>query len=116
MRLLVVSAFAAALLVAGAASAGTIDAVVANTLTSTDASGVTTTYLFNGDGSYTVTLPDGSGGSGAWRVSGSQFCFTPAGVEEICVAAPPEGKGPGDSWPAAAPDGSPLTVSIIAGR
>lgn len=116
MRLLAVGAFAAVLFTAGVAGASTIDAITANTLTATDAAGGTSTYLFNADGSYTVTLADGSAGSGAWRLDGSRFCFTPAGAAEVCVAAPPAGKGPGDSWTAPAPDGSPLTVSIVPGR
>ena len=116
MKLFAAGAFAVVLLAAGAASAGTMEAITANTLTAVDASGGTATYLFNADGSFTATLADGSPVSGSWRLSGSQFCFTPADADEICVAQPPQGKGPGDSWSAPAPDGSPLTVSIVAGR
>lgn len=116
MKLFTVGAFAAVLFAASAAGASTIDAITANTLTVVDAAGGTSSYLFNTDGSYTVTLADGSAGSGAWRLNGSRFCFTPAGAEEACVAAPPEGKGPGDSWTTSDPEGSPVTVSIISGR
>jgi len=116
MKPFAIGAFAAALFVAGAASAATIDAMTANTLTVTDQAGVTLSYQFNTDGSYTVAMPDGSAGDGVWRVNASQFCFTPTGADEACVAAPPAGKGPGDSWTTADPTGAPVTVSIVSGR
>jgi hypothetical protein len=72
--------------------------------------------LFNADGSFGMTAPDGAQAAGTYRVTADQFCLTLAGAEEICVAAPPADKNIGDSWETAGADGAAMTIAIVSGR
>jgi hypothetical protein len=104
------------LLAAAPAYGETMDVVYANTLTTQGADGAVTRWAFNKDGSYRVTLPDGATGEGTYRQDAKQFCITPKGDKESCVAPAPAGKGVGDSWEMKDASGAQVTVKIVAGR
>ncbi|MBI1186014.1 MAG: hypothetical protein GC206_01505 [Alphaproteobacteria bacterium] len=96
--------------------ADTMEAIFANTLTTKGADGAVTRWRFNRDGTYAMTAPDGSSGTGTFKVDAGGFHFKPDGGEGATVAAPPAGKSVGDSWETAGPDGAAVTVTIVAGR
>jgi hypothetical protein len=117
----------AAILAAGIAApafAGTLEAMLANTVTATDGEGATNTLLFNEDGTLTSTAPDGIVSEGSWKDEGGELCTTingagPDGADATSCGALAEGKGVGDTWEAtieAGEEPQTLTVTIVEGR
>lgn len=109
-------AFALAALAGPALAATTMDAILANTLTTQGADGAVVRWTFNADGSYRMTLPNGQTSAGTYAADAQTFCITPAGGQQTCVAPAPEGKGVGDSWQTKDAAGAAVTVAIVAGR
>ncbi|MEZ6023967.1 MAG: hypothetical protein R3C16_11260 [Hyphomonadaceae bacterium] len=115
MRKLMAALIVAGAMLAPAASfAGTVENGYGNTFVVTSASGVSLRYHFNEDGTFAVTAPDGQTASGTYTVSGDQLCMTQNG-QEGCVAVQAD-KNVGDSWEQTGADGSPITVTLEAGR
>ena len=110
------AALALAALWASPASAETMDAILANTLTTQGADGAVVRWTFNADGTYRMTLPTGQSYGGAYVADAQHFCITPAGGAQSCVAAAPEGKWIGDTWQALDAAGNRVSVAIVAGR
>lgn len=111
--------FAAAMVCvsAGAALAqGTMDNLFGNTVTTTSADGVTVSWRFDPDNTYSATLPNGTNASGSWAVTGHDLCVTPSDGSPVQCAPLAEGKTAGDTWTVTNAEGAVTTVSIIAGR
>jgi hypothetical protein len=101
---------------AGAAYADTIENAYSNTIVVTPAgSDAGARYLFEADGTFTMTAPDGSAVNGAYAVNGDQICLTPEGGEQGCTTYVGD-KNVGDSWTQTGIDGSEITVTLEAGR
>lgn len=98
-----------------AALADDIDPAFGNTVRVTLASGAVVQYHYNPDHTYQMIAPDGARVSGSWVTRDGQLCATPQGGAETCVPAQ-SGHGVGDTWTQTEPDGSTVTVSIVAGR
>lgn len=113
-RLLLIGACAA--FVATAAWADTLEAMRANTVTTQSGHTPPTRWLFNADGTYQMTGANGATVTGVYTSDAEKFCVTPASAERVCLAAIPQNKGPGDSWPVTDPEGNIVTVSIVPGR
>ena len=60
------AAMASAVLWASSARAATMDAILANTLTTQGADGAVVRWTFNADGTYRMTLPSGQSSGGAY--------------------------------------------------
>jgi hypothetical protein len=106
----------AALLSAGAAFAqSTMQNTFGNTIVVTYASGAEARYFFNEDGTFTGVAPGGSQMAGRWRADGEQLCLIPPSGQEACTTVAAD-KNVGDSWEQTGADGSPITVTLQAGR
>lgn len=116
MKRLALTALVFAALASPAHAKTTMDAILANTLTTQGADGATTRWHFNADGTFRMTAPNGQAGTGTYTSDASKFCVTPQGGQQACVAPAPEGKGVGDSWQTKDAGGNAVTVSIVAGR
>jgi hypothetical protein len=106
-----------AVLYSGAAFAQsmTMQNTFGNTIVVTSASGAETRYHFNEDGTFTGVAPGGSQMAGRWRADGDQICLIPPSGQEACTTVA-EGKNVGDTWEQTGVDGSPITVTLQAGR
>jgi len=115
-KLICAAAIGAAMTFSGAVLANdTMDAAYSNTIVVTLADGTALNYLFNADGSYSFTAGDTTG-DGAFTLGNGEICLTPTGGDEGCTPLT-DGMGVGDSWEGtSAADGSPITVTITAGR
>jgi hypothetical protein len=90
-----------------------------NTVVLKMADGKETKLHYNKDGTLGVTQPDGTKGTGKWKLNGDKLCVTPdagptAGKEQCSAFT--AGKKVGDSWEQTLADGSKAQVSIVAGR
>ncbi len=116
MRTLAVMTAFAAVLAAGAAFADTMQNGVGNTFVVTDSDGTVVHYHFDADGSFTASTPEGEQvAAGAYEVTDSQLCLTPAGGERGCTEYVGD-KNVGDSWTQQGTDGAEIRVTLQAGR
>ncbi len=89
----------------------TFDAMLDNTVHVVDDTGAESNWMFKSDG----TVSNSHGETGTWEINGDHLCSVMTGHDEpICVDVPP-GKGVGDTWEQIGGDGTPITVTIIAG-
>ena len=100
----------------GAASAGTMDNMIANSVNLTDSAGVQTHWTFTADGTYHMTGANGASATGTYTSDATHFCMTPAGGQQACHPAMVEGKNVGDTWQVTDPDGKTATLTIVAGH
>lgn len=88
-----------------------------NTVTLTDASGVTKIH-YDKDGTMTTILPNGTKGTGKWAMKDGKLCVTldqgPAAGQENCN--PFVERKVGDTWDVTLADGTKAKVALIAGR
>ena len=113
------------LVLGGAVSAQAADLSVlfANTVkmdvTLPSGSTMSSTYLYNEDGTVDITAGDRTS-QGTWEIKGDQMCMTvtgPQGAQEICnPVAEMEGAAPGDTWSFSPAEGMTIDGSIVAGR
>lgn len=87
----------------------TMDALVENAL-QIEIGGSVTTGHFSADGSYS----DSAGESGSWSWDSGQLCLF-LGDDVTRCSALPDNKALGDSWSIETPDGTPVTLTIVAG-
>jgi hypothetical protein len=119
MRTLMMAAVLA-LGISGAALADPMASAYGNTVSITYPNGAVAKMHIDADGTYMTTAPDGATAKGSWKIEGGNTCFTqtepapPASMGANC--SPTADKKVGDSWTAPGPNGSTLTVSIVAGR
>jgi len=119
MRTLMMAAVLA-LGISGAALADPMASAYGNTVAITYPNGAVAKMHIDADGTYMTKAPDGATAKGSWKIDGGNTCFTqtdpapPAGMGANC--SPTAEKKVGDSWTAPGPNGSTLTVSIVAGR
>lgn len=119
MRTLMMAAVMA-LGISGVAMADPMAGVYGNTVTITYPNGMVAKMFIDAGGSYATTGPDGSTMKGSWKVENGATCFTqtdpapPAGMPANC--SPTVEKKVGDSWTAPGPEGSTITIAIVAGR
>ena len=113
----------AAVLAVGFSSAALADPMASaygNTVAITYPNGAVAKMFIDADGRYAIKGPDGSTMKGSWKIDGANTCFTqtepapPAGMGANC--SPTSDKKVGESWTAPGPNGSTMTVSIVAGR
>ncbi|WP_425996143.1 hypothetical protein [Caulobacter sp. DWR1-3-2b1] len=119
MRTLMMTAVLA-LGISGAAMADPMASAYGNTVAITYPNGMVAKMLIDADGHYTTKSPDGSTMKGAWKIEGGATCLTqtdpvpPAGAPANC--SPTVERKVGDSWTTPGPNGSTITLSIVAGR
>jgi len=119
MRTLMMTAVLA-LGISGAALADPMASAYGNTVAITYPNGAVAKMHIDADGQYTTKGPDGSTMKGSWKIDGANTCFTqtdpapPAGMGANCN--PTAEKKVGDTWTAHGPNGSTISVSIVAGR
>jgi hypothetical protein len=87
----------------------TMDALVENAL-QIEIGGNATTGHFSADGGYS----DSTGAAGSWSWEAGQLCLF-LGDDITRCSSLPDDKGLGDSWSIQTPDGTPVTLTIIAG-
>jgi hypothetical protein len=107
-------AIAIAVSLAAPAAWATPSGLFGNTLQITMPDGSVKKYYVNADGTYSVTLPDGSTVTGTWAETDGQMCFTPQGGSALC--GPLITQNVGDNWQAQRPDGLSSQLTIVAGR
>lgn len=96
--------------------AETMQAAFANTVVITYPSGGASRFHFNADNTYTATTPTGVRTSGLWDLTADyQLCLTALSGDRTCSPFAP-GKVVGDSWQQTVTDGTPVTITIEAGR
>ncbi|ALL13525.1 hypothetical protein [Caulobacter henricii] len=119
MRTLMMAAVLA-LGISGAALADPMASAYGNTVTITYPNGAVAKMHIDADGTYVTKTPDGASSKGTWKIDGGNTCFSqtepapPAGMAANC--SPTAEKKVGDSWTAPGPNGSTITVAIVAGR
>ena len=74
------------------------------------------------DGSYRITVSDGSTSTGTWKAEGTKLCYTridpaPAAGDPnpLCVEGL-DGHKAGDRWMATGHHGLPMTMSVVSGQ
>jgi hypothetical protein len=108
----------ASIMAAGSALAGDpMENRYENTVTLTDAGGVTKLY-YNRDGTLKISLPNGAQAGGKWAVKEGKLCVTldagpSAGVETCTPLAEHE---IGDEWDVTLADGAKVKAKLEAGR
>lgn len=119
MRTLMMAAVLA-LGISGAALADPMAGAYGNTVTITYPNGVVAKMYVDANGTYTTKGPDGSTMKGSWTAADGKTCLVqtdpapPAGMAPNC--SPTVEKKVGDSWTAPGPNGSTITIAIVAGR
>jgi hypothetical protein len=109
-------AVSAALSVAAPASADTIDVLLKNTLSLTDAQGGVTTVLVSEDGKFEQTNAKGMWAAGFWTKEEGRLCITARGEAQLCMPLEAD-KAVGDSWEIRGPTGRLVwTAQINEGR
>jgi hypothetical protein len=127
MRFVVIALAAGLALAATSASADDLMAsTYANTVKATDAKGVTSSFLFNADGTYTInaTGPDGKPVTipGKWTTKdgGATLCLQPASPPNTPPPAPScsplSAHKIGDTWTVVNDMKETFTVTLVAGR
>lgn len=104
-----------ALVAAAPGSAQIMQSAYENTIVVTTANGAQARHHFNADNTFTVQTPDVQTVSGTYAVENGQICLTPAGGESACADYVGD-KNVGDTWTQTGADGSPVTVTLEAGR
>lgn len=88
-----------------------------NTVTLTDATGVTKIY-YNKDGTMKTVLPNGQAGTGKWAIKDGKLCVTldqgPNAGQESCN--PFVERKVGDTWDVTLADGTKAKAALVAGR
>ncbi len=119
MRRSIRQAFAACVLAAGLAGpawADTVDLLLGNTLTLTDARGGVTTVLLSEAGKFEQTNASGAWAAGVWEREAARLCLTARGEARICLPLEAD-KDVGDSWEIKGPTGATAwTAAITEGR
>lgn len=105
----------AAFAVAAPAFADTIENGYGNTFVVTLDNGASARYHFNEDGTFAATGPDGSTSTGRYEAANGQLCFLGEGDQRQCAPLV-SGKNVGDTWEQLDANGSPITVTLQAGR
>jgi hypothetical protein len=109
----------AAVMMTGAAiaAADPMQSRYENTVTLTDANGVTKIY-YNKDGTMTTVLPNGAKGTGRWALKDGKLCVTldqgPNAGNENC--SPFVERNVGDTWDVTLGDGTKAKAALVAGR
>lgn len=112
-------ALIAAVMFAGAAiaAADPMASRYENTVTLTDANGVTKIY-YNKDGTLATSLPNGTKGTGKWSLKDGKLCVTldqgPNAGNENC--SPFVERKVGDTWDVTLGDGTKAKAALVAGR
>jgi hypothetical protein len=117
MKKIVLGLVAALVFVGAAIAADLMASRYENTVTLTDATGVTKIY-YNKDGTLTTILPNGTKGTGKWVVKGDKLCVTldagPSAGQE--TSTPLVERKVGDTWDVTLADGTKVKVALVAGR
>ncbi|MEQ1708967.1 MAG: hypothetical protein ABL864_11630 [Terricaulis sp.] len=102
-------------LMAGAAFADTMQNTFGNTVIVTYANGAVARYQFNADGGFSATTPDGTAVTGIWNLTNGELCLLPQGASLVCTPYAGD-KSVGETWTQNGSDGSPISVTLQAGR
>jgi opacity protein-like surface antigen len=117
MKRILLGLAAAVVLAATAIAADLMATRYENTVTLTDATGVTKIY-YNKDGTLTTVLPNGQKGTGKWVVKGDKLCVTldagPSAGQETCT--PLVERKVGDTWDVTLADGTKVKAALVKGR
>ena len=117
MKRILLGLAAAVLFVGSALASDPMASRYDNTTTVTDANGTTKVY-YNKDGTLTSTQPDGSKGTGKWKVADGKLCVTldagPNAGMETC--SPLVERKVGDTWDVTLANGTKAKVALVAGR
>jgi hypothetical protein len=96
--------------------------LVGNTVIGSTPDGLTRRVQLRADGSYLITVSDGSSSKGTWKADEARLCYTridppPAagGQNPLCVEGF-DGHKVGDKWTATGHNNLPMTMTVIAGQ
>lgn len=100
----------------GSAAADTVDVLLKNTLTLTDAQGGVTTVVLGDEGKFEQTNAAGLWAAGVWKKQDGRLCMTARGQSETCMPLEAD-KDVGDSWEIKGPTGRVVwTATVVEGR
>jgi hypothetical protein len=105
----------------GVASAD-MSGLVGNTVVGVTPDKLERRIQLHADGSYRITVSDGSGSTGTWSAQGSKLCYTrinpppqPGGVNPFCVDGF-DGHKVGDTWTTPGRGGAAMSLTVVAGQ
>ncbi len=108
---------AAAVLLAGAARASSVDAAFGNTILSTYPDGRTGELWLHPDGTYTAEGRKGDPSSGKWSTKGEKLCLKQSkpmsSIIAFCQAVPANGLR--DGWTSKAVSGEKIEIKLVHG-
>jgi hypothetical protein len=94
------------------AAADTMDVLLHNTLTLTDADGGVTTVLFSEGGKFEQTNTRGMWAAGFWEKEEGRLCITARGEAKLCMPLTTD-KAVGDRWEISGPTGAVVWIAQI---
>ncbi len=116
------ASLAAACLVLAAASPADMSGLVGATVLGSTPDKVTRRIQLHADGTYRITLSDGTVSSGRWSQKDDQLCYDrvdppppPGGANPFCVSGF-AGHKVGDRWTLPWRNGGTMTLSVVAGQ
>ena len=116
-----VAAALACMAAAGSASAD-VSGLVGNTVVGSTPDKLTRRIQLRADGSYRITVSDGSVSTGTWISDGAKLCYNRVNPPPAAGAPNPlcvDGLGGhkvGDSWMTTGHQGLPMTMTVVAGQ
>lgn len=109
-------------LMAGAAHAD-VSGLVGNTVVgTTTGDGLTRRIQLRADGTYRITVSDGSFSTGTWSTQGDKLCYLriepkpgPNDANPLCVVGL-DGHKPGDAWTTTGHHGLAMKMTVVRGQ
>jgi hypothetical protein len=103
---------------AGAARAD-MSGLVGNTVIGSTPDGLTRKIMLRADGSYRITVSDGSYSAGTWKADGAKLCYLRVEPKPdpnpFCVEGL-DGHKAGDSWKTVGHNNVPVTMTVVQGQ
>ena len=111
----------AGIVAAGSASAD-MSGLVGNTVVGSTPDKLTRRIQLHADGSYRISVSDGSVSTGTWTSDGAKLCYTRISPPPAAGAPNPlcvdglDGHKVDDSWMTTGHQGLPMTMTVVAGQ
>lgn len=109
-------------LAAGGSASADMSGLVGATVVGSTPDNLTRRIQLHADGTYRISVSDGSVSTGTWTTDGAKLCYTrvnppPAAGERnpLCVDGL-DGHKVGDRWMATGHLGLPMTMTVVAGQ
>ena len=96
--------------------------LVGNTVVGTTTDGLTRRIQLRADGTYLITVSDGSRSSGTWTTQGAKLCYfalvpkPPAGAANPLCVEGLDGHKVGDAWATTGHHGLPMKMTVVQGQ